>query len=127
MSAATLVLTIDLFGVSVALPTIGRELGGSTSSLQWVTNAYSLSLAALLIPAGRISDLVGRRRVAVLGLVSFALASLACGTAQSMEILIVARAAQGGAAAMIAASALSITSNSVSDENMVKFSKKNVK
>ncbi len=56
MSAATLVLTIDLFGVSVALPTIGRELGGSTSSLQWVTNAYSLSLAALLIPAGRISD-----------------------------------------------------------------------
>ena len=95
MSAATLVLTIDLFGVSVALPTIGRELGGSTSSLQWVTNAYSLSLAALLIPAGRISDLVGRRRVAVLGLVSFALASLACGTAQSMEILIVARAAQG--------------------------------
>ncbi|MDG1267017.1 MAG: MFS transporter [Ilumatobacter sp.] len=117
MSVATLVLTIDLFGVSVALPTIGRELGGSTSSLQWVTNAYSLSLAALLIPAGRISDLVGRRRVAVLGLVSFALASLACGTAQSMEILIVARAAQGGAAAMIAASALSITSNSVSDEN----------
>lgn len=117
MSAATLVLTIDLFGVSVALPTIGRELGGSTSSLQWVTNAYSLSLAAFLIPAGRISDLVGRRRVAVLGLVSFAAASLACGTAQSMEMLIVSRAAQGGAAAMIAASALSITSNSVSDEN----------
>jgi EmrB/QacA subfamily drug resistance transporter len=102
---ATFMLLLDITIVNVALPDIARGLGSSFSDLQWVIDAYALSLAALLLTAGSLADLFGRRLVfvAVLGL--FTAASLLCGLATSPLFLDVARALQGiGGAAMFATS-----------------------
>src|SRR5690242_16383387 len=98
-------LLIDITIVNVALPSIARDLGASFSDLQWVIDAYALSLAALLLVAGSLGDLLGHRRVYAVGLVCFTAASLTCGLASSPEFLIISRAAQGiGGAAMFASS-----------------------
>jgi EmrB/QacA subfamily drug resistance transporter len=96
-------LLLDITIVNVALPDIQTQLHASLSDLQWVIDAYALSLAALLLTAGSLADLFGRRRVFVIGLVVFTAGSIACGSAQDTFFLQVSRAFQGiGGAAMFA-------------------------
>src|ERR671915_959277 len=96
-------LLLDITIVNVALPDIQRELNASLSDLQWVIDAYALSLAALLLTAGSLADLFGRRLVFVIGTVLFTLGSMACGAATDITFLTLARAFQGiGGAAMFA-------------------------
>ena len=98
-------LLIDVTVVNVALPSIQRSLHASFSDLQWVVNAYALTLAALLLSAGSLADLFGRKRLFVIGLAIFTASSLACGLAQSPVMLNVSRAVQGiGGAIMLATS-----------------------
>jgi EmrB/QacA subfamily drug resistance transporter len=98
-------LLIDITVVNVALPQIQRSLHSSFSDLQWVVNAYALTLAALLLTAGSIADLVGRKRVFAIGLMLFTAASLVCGLSGTAVTLNVARAVQGiGGAIMLATS-----------------------
>ena len=101
----TFMLLLDVTIVNVALPDIQRSLHSSFSDLQWVVDAYALTLAALLLTAGSLSDLFGRRIVFVIGLVVFTLGSLLCGLAQSSVMLILSRGGQGiGGAVMFATS-----------------------
>jgi EmrB/QacA subfamily drug resistance transporter len=100
---ATFMLLVDLMVVQVALPTIQREVGGSFTELQWVIDAYALGLAALILAAGSVADRFGRARVFVAGVGVFTAASLLCGLAGTIEVLIAARALQGvGGAALFA-------------------------
>jgi EmrB/QacA subfamily drug resistance transporter len=99
----TFMLLVDVTIVQVALPTIQRHLHASFTDLQWVIDAYALSLAALILTWGAISDRFGRKRIFIVGLVVFTASSLLCGLAQSINILIWSRALQGvGGAAMFA-------------------------
>jgi EmrB/QacA subfamily drug resistance transporter len=102
---ATFMLLLDITVVNVALPDISTDLKTSFSDLQWVIDAYALSLAALLLTAGSLSDLLGRKRVFIAGLAIFTFASLLCGLAHSPLFLELARGLQGvGGAAMFATS-----------------------
>ncbi|ONH58038.1 MFS transporter [Frankia sp. CcI49] len=99
----TFMLLIDVTIVNVALPDLVTDLGASLSALQWVIDAYALSLAALLLGVGSIADIVGHRRMYIAGLGLFAVSSLLCGLAPGPGTLVAARAVQGvGAAAMFA-------------------------
>jgi EmrB/QacA subfamily drug resistance transporter len=101
----TFMLLLDVTIVIVALPAIQRSLGAGFSDIQWTIDAYSLSLAALMLPSGSLADLRGRRRVFITGLAVFTAGSLLCGAAQSPAMLIASRAGQGvGGAAMFATS-----------------------
>jgi EmrB/QacA subfamily drug resistance transporter len=102
------VIVIDASIVNVALPSIGRALHFSQDNLTWVVNAYTLTFGGFLLLGGRLADLMGRRRMFMLGLVVFSLASLAGGLAQSEPWLITARAVQGMGAAIVSPAALSI-------------------
>jgi EmrB/QacA subfamily drug resistance transporter len=100
---ATFMLLVDITIVQVALPTIHRQLGGSFTEMQWVIDAYALTLAALILTCGSVADRLGRKTVFVVGLGVFTLASVACGAADGPALLIAARALQGiGGAAMFA-------------------------
>src|SRR5438094_9724977 len=90
-----LMIVLDVTVVNVALPSIQDDLGFSQSSLAWVVNAYLIAFGGLLLLAGRLGDLVGRRRVFLVGLGIFSVASLVCGLAQSQEMLVGARFVQG--------------------------------
>src|SRR5919107_682775 len=98
-----LMIILDTTIVNVALPSIEDDLGFSQSSLAWVVNAYLIAFGGLLLLAGRLGDLIGRRRVFLAGLAVFTLASLACGAAQSQEMLIGARFVQGVGGALTSA------------------------
>lgn len=111
LAAAYLMTTIDLTIVNVALPSIGRDLHFSESGLQWVVTAYGLTFGGLLLFGGRAADLLGRRRVFLLGLAVFTIASLACGVAGDDAFLIVMRGVQGLGAAIVLPAALSIVMN----------------
>jgi EmrB/QacA subfamily drug resistance transporter len=104
-------LLLDVTIVNVALPDISLELDSSLSGLQWVIDAYALSLAALLLTAGSLADLFGRRRVFVIGVALFTLGSLACGLAQDITFLCLARAFQGIGGAAMFATALALLSS----------------
>ena len=96
-------VVLDLSIVNVALPSMQRDLGFTTSGLQWVVNAYALSFGGFLLLGGRAADLFGRRRIFMLGLFLFAGASLVCAVAQNQFMLVGARALQGlGAAVLVA-------------------------
>src|ERR1700710_2198269 len=102
---ATFMLLLDITVVNTALPKIQEDLGGSFSALQWVIDAYALSLAALVLTAGSLADRLGRRRVFVAGLVIFSAASLLCALAPDPTFLNLARGLQGiGGAVMFAVS-----------------------
>src|SRR6185437_15202686 len=101
-------IMLDNTIVNVALPSIQRDLHMSISSLEWIVTAYALTFAALLITGGKLGDLYGRRRIFVVGLVVFTLASLACGLAPSAGWLIGARTVQGVGAALMNPATLSI-------------------
>ena len=102
------VIVIDASIVNVALPSIGRALNFARTDLSWVVNAYTLTFGGFLLLGGRLADLLGRRRMFMLGLVLFSVASFAGGVAQSEGWLIVARAVQGLGAAIVSPAALSI-------------------
>jgi EmrB/QacA subfamily drug resistance transporter len=98
-----LMIILDQTIVNVALPSIQDDLGFSQSSLAWVVNAYLIAFGGLLLLAGRLGDLIGRKRIFLAGLAVFTAASLLCGLAQSQEVLIGARFVQGAGGAMTAA------------------------
>ena len=105
VAIATFMMLLDITVVNVALPDIQRELDASLSSLQWVVDAYALTLAAFLLTAGSLGDRLGRRNVFAIGFAIFTLASLLCGIAGDPTLLNLARALQGvGGAAMFATS-----------------------
>jgi EmrB/QacA subfamily drug resistance transporter len=108
LCGAFFMVILDAAIVTVALPSIEEELGFSAQGLQWVVSAYALTFAGLLLLGGRAADLLGRRRVFMVGLVLFTAASLLCGLAWSDEALIGARAFQGIGAAIMTPTALSI-------------------
>src|SRR5437763_9313526 len=90
-----LMIVLDVTVVNVALPTIQDDLGFSQSSLAWVVNAYLIACGGLLLLAGRLGDLVGRRTILLAGLAVFTASSLVCGLAESQGILVGARFVQG--------------------------------
>jgi len=101
-------VVLDFSIVNVALPSIQRELQMPADAVQWIVTGYAISFGGLLILGGRAADLLGRRRMFVIGLVAFALASLAGGLAQDPVLLIAARVVQGAGAAIVAPAALSL-------------------
>jgi EmrB/QacA subfamily drug resistance transporter len=115
VGAAFFMTVLDVSIVNVALPTIARKLHFSESNLQWVVTAYALTFGGFLLLGGRAADLLGRRRVFMVGVALFSLASLACGLASSDRVLIVARAVQGLGGAIISPAALSIVSTTFTE------------
>jgi EmrB/QacA subfamily drug resistance transporter len=103
--------------VNVALPTIGRDLHGGVAALQWIVTAYLLTLAALLLIGGALSDRYGRRRIFLVGVVWFTAASVACGLAPSTTALNVARALQGIGGALLTPGSLAIIEASFVQED----------
>ncbi len=103
LCAGFLMIILDQTVVNVALPSIQDDLGFSQSALAWVVNAYLIPFGGLLLLAGRLGDLVGRKRVLMAGLTVFTLASLLCGAAGSQEVLVGARFLQGAGGAMTSA------------------------
>jgi EmrB/QacA subfamily drug resistance transporter len=103
--------------VTVALPAIGRDLDLDFGGLQWVINAYLLSLSALMITGGSLGDLYGRRRIFTAGLIAFAVTSLLCALAPNSAVLIGARVLQGAAAALLVPASLAIVEASFAPED----------
>ena len=112
---AQFMVILDVAIVNVALPSIHNELGFSTTGLQWVVNAYTLTFAGFLMLGGRAADLLGRRRVFLAGTALFALSSLACALADSRGLLIGARALQGLGGAVVSPATLSIITSSLAE------------
>src|SRR4051812_4059129 len=108
LALAQFMVVLDVTIVNVALPAIQAALDFSPAGLQWVVNAYTLVFGGLLLLGGRVSDLLGRRRVFMIGMAVFAGASLAAGLAPSAAWLIVARAVQGAGAALLSPAALAL-------------------
>jgi EmrB/QacA subfamily drug resistance transporter len=108
VATAFFMTILDVSIVNVALPSISRALHFSRENLQWVITAYSIAFGGFLLLAGRAADLLGRRRVFMVGVALFTIASLACGLAQSEAMLIASRAVQGLGGAIITPAALSI-------------------
>ena len=102
------VVAVDATVVNVALPAIANDLGGGLAGQQWVANAYLLTLSALILVSGSLSDLYGERRVFTLGVAGFGVASLFCALAPSVELLVVARALQGVSGALLTPASLAI-------------------
>ena len=108
LAATQFVLILDIAIVTVALPSIGTDLDFAPADLSWVINAYALMFGGFLLLGGRMSDLLGRRRMFMAGLTIFTVASLAGALAQSALWLVIARGAQGLGAALVAPAALSL-------------------
>ncbi|HTF52303.1 MAG TPA: MFS transporter [Pseudonocardia sp.] len=107
---------IDLFIVNVALPTIGADLHTTTAALEWIVAGYGIAFAVLLVLSGRLGDAFGHRRLFIAGLASFTLTSLICGLAPNATVLVLARIAQGAAAALMVPQVLSIVQATTSGE-----------
>jgi EmrB/QacA subfamily drug resistance transporter len=108
VSVAIFMLLLDITVVNVALPSIQGSLKSSFSDLQWVVNAYALTLAAFLLTAGSVADLIGRRRVFTLGLIVFTASSAVCGLSTTPLMLNLARAVQGVGGAMMFSTSLAL-------------------
>jgi len=115
LAVAYFMTIVDLTIVNVSLPTIGRDLHFSATSLQWVVTAYALTFGGFLLLGGRAADLLGRRRILMVGLGVFSAASLACALATADVFLIAMRAAQGLGAALMLPAALSIVMNTFTE------------
>jgi predicted MFS family arabinose efflux permease len=115
LGLAQLVVILDVTVVNIALPSAQDALGFSDGDRQWIVTAYTLSFGGLLLLAGRVADLAGRKRTLLVGLVGFALASALGGTAQSFAMLVAARALQGMFGALLAPSALSLLTTTFTD------------
>ena len=102
VTAGIAVVNLDLFIVNVALPSIGRGFSGAgLADLSWVLNAYAIVFAALLVPAGRAADLIGRRAAFLTGMIVFGLASAACAAAPDVWVLVAARVVQAAGGALL--------------------------
>ena len=110
LAMAQLMVVLDATIVNIALPTAQRDLGFDDASRQWVVTGYALAFGSLLLLGGRLSDFFGRKRMFLIGLIGFALASALGGAANGLEMLIVARALQGAFGAALAPAALSLLS-----------------
>src|SRR4051812_20321948 len=108
VALAQLMIVLDISVVNIALPAAQADLGFSAGDRQWVITAYSLAFGSLLLLGGRLSDLIGRRRTFVIGLVGFAAASALGGAATSFGLLVGARALQGLFGALLAPTALAL-------------------
>jgi EmrB/QacA subfamily drug resistance transporter len=108
VALAQLMVVLDATVVNIALPTAQADLGFSDGNRQWVITAYSLAFGSLLLLGGRISDLIGRKRAFMIGLVGFAIASALGGAADSFGLLVAARALQGVFGALLAPTALAV-------------------
>src|SRR4051794_18685045 len=106
--AGTFLIVLDFFIVNVALPSMQAQFAVSPSALEWVVAGYGLSFAALLMVAGQLGDRWGRRRLFVLGVALFTVASALCGAAPDPTVLVAARVAQGATAALIGPTVLAI-------------------
>jgi EmrB/QacA subfamily drug resistance transporter len=104
---------LDATVVNVALPTVGRELGASVAGLQWIVDAYALTLSAFVLLGGTLGDVLGRRRVFIAGTLSFAATSAMCAVAPTLPALCAARALQGVAAALLVPGSLAILKSSL--------------
>jgi len=113
----TFILLLDVTIVNVALPRIQAGLKASFTDLQWVIDAYALTLAALLLMSGSLADLLGRRRIFAIGLVIFSVASLLCGVAQSPLMLNLSRGLQGIGGAMMFATSLALLGDAYRDRD----------
>src|ERR1700756_5193729 len=105
---AQLMIALDVPIVNVALPSIQHDLGFSQANLTWVVNAFLVTFGSLLLLAGRLGDLIGRKRIFLTGLAVFTAASVVCGAASSQGVLIGARFIQGAGAALQASVILAI-------------------
>jgi len=108
---------IDSTVVNVALPAIQKTLGGTVIDMQWVVEGYGLLLSALILTGGAMGDVFGRRRIFVIGVAIFAIASAGCGLAATIQQLVIARAVQGFGAAFLVPGSLSIISGSFSEKD----------
>src|SRR5262245_19728433 len=115
LSAVQFMVVLDIAIVNVALPSIQTDLGFSQENLQWVISAYALFFGGFLLLGGRAADLLGRRRIFLVGIVLFTVSSLLAGLAWSEASLIAARAFQGLGAAVITPAALSILSTTFTE------------
>src|ERR1044071_6684939 len=114
-SLSLFIVGLDITVVNVALPSIGRELDASISGLQWTIDGYTVVLASLLMFSGSMGDRLGRKRVFVVGLGVFSLASVLCSVAPTIEMLVVARVLQVVGASMLNPVAMSIVTNTFTD------------
>jgi EmrB/QacA subfamily drug resistance transporter len=112
---AQLMIVLDVTIVNIALPDAQKALGFSNGDRQWIVTAYSLAFGSLLLLFGRVSDVIGRRAMFLIGLVGFAAASALGGAAPNFEVLVIARALQGVAGAMLAPAALSLLSTTFTE------------
>jgi EmrB/QacA subfamily drug resistance transporter len=112
---AQFMVILDVSVVNVALPSMRTDLHFSTTGLQWVVNAYTLTFAGFLLLGGRSADLLGRRRVFIAGVALFALASLGCALAQARGLLLAARALQGFGGAIVSPATLSIITSTLAE------------
>ncbi|HXH26958.1 MAG TPA: MFS transporter [Candidatus Acidoferrum sp.] len=117
---ASFVAFLDGSVVTVALPAIAREVGGGLQTQQWVVDAYLITLGALILLAGSLSDVFGRRKILTFGLVGFGAASLLCALAPTSNLLIVARALQGIAGALLVPSSLALIIDAFTGEPQAK-------
>jgi EmrB/QacA subfamily drug resistance transporter len=107
--AGVVCVNLDMFIVNVAIPSIGRSFGGANlANLSWVLNAYAIVFAALLVPAGRAADLIGRRAAFITGMIVFGLASAACAAAPDVWVLVVARVVQAAGGALLMPASLGL-------------------
>lgn len=107
-SLAAMLMTLDITVVNVALPQIGTDLSASLDGLQWVVNGYTLAFAALLLTAGSLSDRLGRKKVFLVGVAAFTVASVLCALSPNVGLLITARVLQGLGGAMVLGTALAL-------------------
>jgi EmrB/QacA subfamily drug resistance transporter len=107
--AGIVCVNLDMFIVNVAIPSIGRSFGGANlASLSWVLNAYAIVFAALLVPAGRAADLIGRRAAFLTGMIVFGLASAACAVAPDVWVLVLSRVVQAAGGALLMPASLGL-------------------
>lgn len=120
MSGVMILLTVDFFGITVALPRIGDDLDASTTTLLWTVNAYLLAFVSPMIAIGRFADIFGRRRMALIGIVLFVAASAACAGAPTVLFLIAARIVQGVGGGIIFTVSVSIVNNAFEPDERAK-------
>src|SRR4051794_7013898 len=109
LAIAVFISTLDVFIVNIAVPSIQRSFArSSVADMSWVLNAYAIVFAALLVPAGKLGDVIGRRRVFAAGLVAFGVGSALCAAAPSLGFLIAARVVQGAGAAAVTPTSLGL-------------------
>lgn len=118
LCAGYFLILLDVTVVNVALPAIGHDLAVSGTRLAWVVDAYTVPLAALLLPAGAIGDRLGHRRVVLCGLAGFGAASVGCALASTIEVLVAARALQGIGAAVMLPGTLALIAESATDDEI---------